>query len=171
MTLERNSDDLSHLNDDASGRGVAAQHGPHRVACASCLAYADAEGYCGECDVVTLEVEVASTPATLHFRCDRMPLVTRRTVTRRAMAALGCRGPLDADGLTVRQAEVLRFVSGYRDVRGYAPTLREIGRQFGIGSTNGVGDHLRALERKGYIRRDPTVSRGIVVLREPEVRA
>lgn len=171
MTLEKNFDDLSHLNGDASGRGVAAQHEPQRVTCSACLSYADEEGYCAECDAVTLDVEVAHTRATLHFRCDRMPLVTRRTVTQRALATFGYRGTADGAELTDRQAQVLRLINVHRDARGYAPTLREIGRQLGITSTNGVNDHLRALERKGYIRRDPTVSRGIVVLRGAEVRA
>jgi len=37
--------------------------------------------------------------------------------------------------------------------RGFAPSIHEIGKQFKIASTNGVSDHLKALEKKGYIRR------------------
>lgn len=168
MTLEKNLDDLSHLNGDASGRGVAAQHESGRVTCSACLCYADEEGYCAECDAVTLDVEVADTVATLHFQCDRMSPTARRTVAQRALAALGCRGAVDSAGLTDRQAQVLRFIGVYRDAHGYPPTIREIAKQLGIRSTNGANDHLKALERKGYIRRDSTVSRGIVVLREVE---
>ena len=73
--------------------------------------------------------------------------------------------------LTNRQREVLQAIVDYRAARGYSPTLRELGAILGIGSTNGVNDNLKAIERKGYIRRDPIVARGIVVLREPEVRA
>jgi repressor LexA len=45
--------------------------------------------------------------------------------------------------------------------RGYPPTLREIGAQMGIRSTNGVNDHLRALERKGYLTREDMKSRAL----------
>jgi len=45
--------------------------------------------------------------------------------------------------------------------RGYPPTLREIGAHMGIRSTNGVNDHLRALERKGYLTREDMKSRAL----------
>jgi repressor LexA len=45
--------------------------------------------------------------------------------------------------------------------RGYPPTLREIGARMGIRSTNGVNDHLRALERKGYLTREDMKSRAL----------
>jgi repressor LexA len=48
---------------------------------------------------------------------------------------------------------------------GRPPTLREIGLELGIASTNGVRDHLQALIEKGYIRRDERSARGIQVLR------
>ncbi len=44
---------------------------------------------------------------------------------------------------------------------GYPPTLREIGEHLGIRSTNGVGDHLKALERKGYLVREELKSRAL----------
>lgn len=56
--------------------------------------------------------------------------------------------------LTHRQAQVLDFIRVTIRTRGYAPTLREIGDHMGIRSTNGVSDHLAALERKGAIRRE-----------------
>ena len=65
--------------------------------------------------------------------------------------------------ITGRQLEVLRFIHEFREAKGYAPSLRDIGARFAIRSTNGVNDHLRALERKGYVTRDPVVSRGVVV--------
>jgi repressor LexA len=61
--------------------------------------------------------------------------------------------------LTHRQRQALDFVTACLDERGYPPTLREIGEHMGIGSTNGVNDHLRALERKGYIVREELKSR------------
>lgn len=61
--------------------------------------------------------------------------------------------------LTARQRAVLDFITGSIDRRGYPPTLREIGNHLGIKSTNGVNDHLRALERKGYLTREDMKSR------------
>jgi repressor LexA len=63
--------------------------------------------------------------------------------------------------LTDRQQEVLAYVSACIEQRGYPPTLREIGEHMGISSTNGVNDHLKALERKGYLARDDMKSRGL----------
>ncbi len=61
--------------------------------------------------------------------------------------------------LTARQKAVLDFITVSIDRRGYPPTLREIGNHLGIKSTNGVNDHLRALERKGYLTREDMKSR------------
>jgi repressor LexA len=64
-------------------------------------------------------------------------------------------------GLTKRQAQTLDFIRQSIEERGYPPTLREIGEFMGIRSTNGVNDHLRALERKGYLRREDMKSRAL----------
>ena len=61
--------------------------------------------------------------------------------------------------LTPRQRDVFRFITSCIDERGYAPTLREIGESLGIRSTNGVHEHLRALEKKGYLTREGTKAR------------
>jgi len=61
--------------------------------------------------------------------------------------------------LTDRQRKVLEYICESIRERGYPPTLREIGLHLGIRSTNGVNDHLRALERKGYITREDMKSR------------
>jgi repressor LexA len=58
-----------------------------------------------------------------------------------------------AKGLTRRQADILQYVIECIRELGYPPTIAEIGERFRISSTNGVNDHLRALERKGYIER------------------
>jgi repressor LexA len=63
------------------------------------------------------------------------------------------------NGITDRQRMVLEYICGSIDERGYPPTLREIGNKLGIRSTNGVNDHLRALERKGYLTREDMKSR------------
>jgi repressor LexA len=55
--------------------------------------------------------------------------------------------------LTSRQKQIYDFVLGTISEKGYAPSIPEIGRRFNIASTNGVSDHLKALEKKGYIRR------------------
>lgn len=64
--------------------------------------------------------------------------------------------------LTRRQAAILQFIiESIRD-RGWPPTIAEIGQEFDIASTNGVNDHLVALEKKGYIERN-SQARGIRV--------
>jgi repressor LexA len=56
---------------------------------------------------------------------------------------------------------VLQYIQSSITERGYPPTLREIGNFMGIRSTNGVNDHLRALERKGYLTREDMKSRAL----------
>ena len=63
--------------------------------------------------------------------------------------------------LTERQKNVYEMIRALIVDRGYGPTVREIGEHFGIKSPNGVMCHLRALERKGLIRRSPNKSRAI----------
>ena len=67
-----------------------------------------------------------------------------------------------ATSLTERQLEVLRFIVNEIEMRGYPPTIREIGEALGIASTNGVNDHLKALERKGHLQRDAAKSRALI---------
>ncbi len=69
-------------------------------------------------------------------------------------------------GLTKRQAQTLGFIRQSIEERGYPPTLREIGEHMGIRSTNGVNDHLRALERKGYLRREDMKSRALKLVED-----
>ena len=66
------------------------------------------------------------------------------------------------DALTDRQLEVLRFIARQIEDLGYPPTIREIGEGLDIRSTNGVNDHLKALERKGFLTRDPVKSRALI---------
>ena len=65
-----------------------------------------------------------------------------------------------AKELTKRQRGILDFIIACIRENGYPPTIAEIGEEFGISSTNGVNDHLVALERKGYIERS-SKARGI----------
>lgn len=58
-----------------------------------------------------------------------------------------------APELTLRQLEVLEIIDESRSKHGFSPTIREIGDALDIGSTNGVNDHLKALERKRCVTR------------------
>ncbi len=66
--------------------------------------------------------------------------------------------------LTERQEKILAFIKKSILEQGYPPTIREIGEHFGIRSTNGVNDHLKALERKGYLMRGELKSRALSVI-------
>ncbi len=57
------------------------------------------------------------------------------------------------DDLSPRQAELLEFLRGYHDHHGVVPSYREVGNALGIGSTNAVSDHIKALVKKGYVER------------------
>jgi len=63
--------------------------------------------------------------------------------------------------LTCRQREILDFVFSFTQERRYQPSIREIGKHFGIKSTRGVWDHLIALSQKGYLKRTKSKSRSI----------
>ena len=65
--------------------------------------------------------------------------------------------------LTARQREVLEFVRQFMANAGYPPTVREIGAHFGF-VPRSIFDHLKALERKGYLRRDGAKSRSLQIL-------
>jgi repressor LexA len=72
--------------------------------------------------------------------------------------------------LTERQQRVLSFIEAQIKKHGYPPTIREIGRHLGIKSTNGVNDHLNALERKGFIKRQDHKSRTLSVVKDEPAR-
>ena len=61
--------------------------------------------------------------------------------------------------LTSRQREVFDFIRTFVKDQGYPPSVREIGEYFHI-YPRAVFDHLKALERKGYLRRRSSMSRG-----------
>ncbi len=56
-------------------------------------------------------------------------------------------------GLTPRQAEILTYITDYNELKGYAPTLQEIGDQFGLSSVATVHKHISNLVDKGYLAR------------------
>lgn len=69
--------------------------------------------------------------------------------------------------LTRRQAEILQLISDYMDDHGFPPTRQEICRLLGFRSPNAAEEHLRSLQRKGYIELLAGTSRGIVLTRLP----
>jgi repressor LexA len=70
----------------------------------------------------------------------------------------------DADGLTVRQRIVLDMIRTAIETRGYPPSMREIGEAVGLTSPSSVAHQLAALEKKGYIRRDPRLPRAMEIV-------
>lgn len=76
----------------------------------------------------------------------------------------------DKPALTARQKEIYEFLKDKILNRGYGPTVREIGAEFGIRSPNGVMCHLKALEKKGLITRESHMSRAIQLADPPHQR-
>jgi len=64
--------------------------------------------------------------------------------------------------LTDRQSVILSAIQDYISEHGYPPSIRDIGSIVGIKSTNGVSDHLKAIERKGYLTRADNKSRALI---------
>ena len=68
--------------------------------------------------------------------------------------------------LTQRQKEIFLYIREQVRERGYPPSVREIGNAIGLRSSSTVHGHLKRLENKGYIKRDPTKPRAIEILFE-----
>ncbi|MFD3257494.1 transcriptional repressor LexA [Paenibacillus lentus] len=63
-----------------------------------------------------------------------------------------------------RQQAILEFIRSEVRLKGYPPSVREIGEAVGLASSSTVHGHLDRLEKKGFIRRDPTKPRAIELL-------
>jgi repressor LexA len=74
------------------------------------------------------------------------------------------------DGLTARQRRVLEEIRDSVERRGYPPSMREIGVAVGLTSPSSVAHQLAALERKGFLRRDPNRPRAIEVFMPGETK-
>ena len=72
-----------------------------------------------------------------------------------------CHKVMPMEPLSPRQNDVLDFLREYLDSHGYPPTLREIARQIKVSGTVAIVRHLEALEKKGWIRRQPGAFRSI----------
>src|SRR3954452_3153650 len=80
-------------------------------------------------------------------------------------------GPPDATGLTPRQQRVLTVIRDSIELRGYPPSMREIGELVGLTSSSSVAHQLRVLEEKGYLKRDPNRPRALSVFSPDEADA
>ena len=69
--------------------------------------------------------------------------------------------------LTKRQRELYQYLKDHIHGKGYAPSIMEIGRQFGLSSPATVHKHLTHLENKGLIRKEHNLSRAIEIVEEP----
>jgi len=65
------------------------------------------------------------------------------------------------EGATERQRRILEVIEEFRAERGYPPSVREIGERVGLSSSSTIHAHLKTLERRGYITRDPTKPRAM----------
>lgn len=68
------------------------------------------------------------------------------------------------DELSARQKQILEYIQQEVQLKGYPPSVREIGEAVGLSSSSTVHAHLERLEELGYLRRDPTKPRAIEVL-------
>ncbi|HLU46133.1 MAG TPA: transcriptional repressor LexA [Natronosporangium sp.] len=82
---------------------------------------------------------------------------------RRAVSAVGSTPAGAGNDLTPRQRRILEFLREWADQHGYPPSVREIGEAVGLVSPSSVAYQLKALERKGYLRRDPNRPRAVDV--------
>lgn len=63
---------------------------------------------------------------------------------------------------TERQSRILEVIRDFTSEHGYPPSVREIGERVGLSSSSTVQSHLRSLEKRGLIHRDPTKPRALI---------
>jgi repressor LexA len=96
-------------------------------------------------------------------------MATKKTGARSNVSQLPD-GPPDATGLTPRQVRVLAHIKDSIELRGYPPSMREIGDAVGLTSSSSVAHQLKVLEEKGFLKRDPNRPRALEVFL-PELMA
>ena len=69
--------------------------------------------------------------------------------------------PITEKPATARQQQILQAISDFKAERGYPPSVREIGQRVGLSSSSTIHAHLKALEKRGLISRDPTKPRAL----------
>lgn len=69
--------------------------------------------------------------------------------------------------LTAKQQQILEFIITFQENNGFCPSVREIGEAVKLNSTSSVHNNLVKLEQKGYVRKDPSKSRSLEILRHP----
>lgn len=116
----------------------------------------------------------------LHFRHrpeQPIPAASRRETMTQTLevskshqtgAPSSSAGLLSSSKLTFRQQEVFDLLVAYINQHGYPPTLSELADMLGVSSSNAVLLHLRALERKNFIKLSRRVSRGISIVGRKE---
>lgn len=70
--------------------------------------------------------------------------------------------------LTYRESAIVDFIKKNVRLKGYPPSVREIGAAVGLKSSSTVHGYLKRLEEKGYIRRDPTKPRAVELVGGPD---
>ncbi|MHB1009591.1 MAG: transcriptional repressor LexA [Propionibacteriaceae bacterium] len=88
-------------------------------------------------------------------------------VRRSKLVTMPTEGPVDADGLTMRQRLLLEVIKRSVEEKGYPPSMREVASMAGLSSPSSVAHQMHQLEAKGYIRRDPNRPRALDI-RLPE---
>lgn len=74
------------------------------------------------------------------------------------------------ENLTEKQGVIFNYIRDCIEQTGYPPTVREIAQQFKFKSPRAASDHLAAIERKGYINKDPGAARGLRLVERDDVR-
>ena len=70
----------------------------------------------------------------------------------------------EKEELTRRQRMILNRITAFWDTNGYSPSMRDLIKVTKIKTLNGILCHIKALERKGWITREPNIARSIRVL-------
>ena len=109
-------------------------------------------------DSATITSQNRSTQSMDHVQSLNEAMDAEAQDSQQAKRSLPGRPPgirADSSGLTDRQRRVIEVIRDSVQRRGYPPSMREIGQAVGLSSTSSVAHQLMALERKGFLRRDP----------------
>src|SRR5579884_1387129 len=102
-------------------------------------------------------------PAVLWYRYRALACHTGGIFSARRHAQ--AQGEDEMEETTERQRRILEVIRQFTAERGYPPSVREIGERVGLSSSSTIHAHLKTLERRGFITRDPTKPRALVAAR------